>query len=378
MAQGNAAEREVVWVGLDVHKESVAVAVVDPGEEPRLVATVANDGRQLPKLLRRLSEHGKLHCAYEAGSCGYDIYRMCERMGISCIVVAPSLVPRKPGDRVKTDRRDALKLCRCLRNGDLTPVWVPDPEHEALRDLVRGREDAVVDRMRIRHRIKKMLLRQGIRQPEGVRSWSKRWRTWLGSIEFAYAAQQAVWREYLGTLDEVDARLGRYNQALHEQAQTSSKACLIAGLQILKGIAEVNAVTIVAELGDLMRFARPAQLFSYVGMVPAEYSSGGERHQRGITKAGNRHVRRALTEAAWAYRYPPSFKGRLALQREGAPQWLTDLSWRAQVRLHRRYRAMIKARKPAPVGLTAVARELLSFVWELAHELEQRDLKLAS
>ncbi|HET6344423.1 MAG TPA: IS110 family transposase, partial [Myxococcota bacterium] len=334
MGQGNAAERGVVWVGLDVHKETVAVAAADGGEGPRVVATVANDGRQLPRLLRRLREQGELRCAYEAGPCGYEIYRMCEQMDISCIVVAPSLVPRKPGDRVKTDRRDALKLCRSLRSGDLTPIWVPDPEHEAMRDLVRGREDAIVDRLRIRHRIKKMLLRQAIRRPEGMRSWSKRYRAWLSSIEFAYAAQQAVWREYLGTLDEVDARLGRYNEALHEQAQTSSKAYLIAALQILKGIAEVNAVTLVAELGDLMRFARPAQLFSYAGLVPAEYSSGGERHQGHITKAGNRHVRRALTEAAWAYRYPPSFRGRLALQRQGAPQWLVDLSWRAQERLH--------------------------------------------
>ena len=378
MGQVNAAEPKAVWVGLDVHKETVAVAVADSAEGPRIVATVANDGRQLPRLLRRLGERGELHCAYEAGPCGYEIYRLCERMGISCMVVAPSLVPRKPGDRVKTDRRDALKLCRCLRSGDLTPIWVPDPEHEALRDLVRGREDAIVDRMRIRHRIKKMLLRQGIRRPEGMRAWSKRWRAWLGSIEFNYSSQQVVWREYLGTLDEVDARISRYNESLHEQAQTSAKAYLIAALQILKGIAEVNAVTLVAELGDLMRFARPAQLFSYSGMVPAEYSSGGERHQGHITKAGNRHVRRALTEAAWAYRYPPSFKGRLALQREGAPQWLVDLSWRAQERLHHRYRAMIKAHKPTPVGLTAVARELLGFVWELAHELEQRDLKVAS
>jgi len=378
MGQVNATEPKVVWAGLDVHKETVAVAVADSAEGPRIVATVANDGRQLPRLLRRLGEQGELRCAYEAGPCGYEIYRVCERMGISCIVVAPSLVPRKPGDRVKTDRRDALKLCRCLRSGDLTPIWVPDPEHEGLRDLVRGREDAIVDRMRIRHRIKKMLLRQGIRHPDGMRTWSKRWRVWLGSMEFAYSSQQVVWREYLGTLDEVDARVGRYNEALHEQAQTSSKAYLIAALQILKGIAEVNAVTLVAELGDLMRFARPAQLFSYSGMVPAEYSSGGERHQGGITKTGNRHVRRALTEAAWAYRYPPSFKGRLALQRQGTPQWLVDLSWRAQERLHRRYRAMIKAHKPTPVGLTAVARELLSFVWELAHELEQRDLKVAS
>jgi len=185
---------------------------------------------------------------------------------------------------------------------------VPDPEHEALRDLVRGREDAIVDRMRVRRRIKKMLLRQGIRRPEGMRAWSKRWRAWLGSIELAYSSQQVVWREYLGTLDELHPRIDRYNEALHEQAQTSSKAYLIAALQILKEIAKVNAVTLVAELGDLMRFARPARLISCSGMVPAEYSSGGERYQGHITKTGNRHVRRALTEAAWAYRYPPSFK----------------------------------------------------------------------
>src|SRR5215469_14971554 len=182
MGQVNATEPKVVWAGLDVHKETVAVAVADSAEGPRIVATVANDGRQLPRLLRRLGEQGELRCAYEAGPCGYEIYRVCERMGISCIVVAPSLVPRKPGDRVKTDRRDALKLCRCLRSGDLTPIWVPDPEHEGLRDLVRGREDAIVDRMRIRHRIKKMLLRRGPGTPTacglGASAGGSGWARW--------------------------------------------------------------------------------------------------------------------------------------------------------------------------------------------------------
>ena len=180
MEQRTAVEKEVVWVGMDVHKETITVVAAEGWAEPRLVATVANDGHHLPKLLRRLAERGELRCAYEAGPCGYDVYRMCQKLGINCVVIAPSLIPTKPGDRVKTDRRDARKLCRCFRSGDLTEIWVPDAEHEALRDLVRAREDALEDRMRARHRIKKMLLRQGIRRPEGLRSWSKRHRAWLG------------------------------------------------------------------------------------------------------------------------------------------------------------------------------------------------------
>lgn len=378
MAEVTSGEREVVWVGLDVHKDDIAVAAAQGWAEPRQVGTVANDGHQLFKLLRRLAEQGELRSAYEAGPCGYEIYRTCQRMGLGCVVIAPSLVPKKAGERVKTDRRDALKLCRCLRSQDLTEIWVPDPAHEALRDLVRAREDAIEDRMRARHRLKKMLLRQSIRRPEKMRTWSQAYRRWLGEVEFAYPSQQAVWREYLTALDEIDARIARYNEVLAEQATDSSRAYLIAALQILKGVALVNAVTLVAELGDITRFRRPPQLFDYAGMVSSESSSGDHRRQGGITKTGNRHVRRAVTEAAWAYRYPPSFKGRLAVQRQGAPQWLADISWRAQERLHHRYRAMIKAHKPTPVGLTAVARELLGFVWEIAQEVETRKLEVAS
>lgn len=342
------------------------------------MATVPNDGAQLPKLLRKLVGRGELRCAYEAGACGYDIYRMCTRLSINCVVIAPSLIPRKSGDRVKTDRRDALKLCRCLRNGDLTPVWIPGPNHEALRDLVRGREMVLVDRMRIRHRIQRTLLRQGIRCPEKTRAWGQRHRAWLAEVQFPYAAQQFVWREYLDSLNEIDARIARFDAALKEQAAASDKAYLIAALQILKGVAELTAISLVAELGDLLRFRRPAQLFSYAGLVPAEYSSGDHRHQSGITRTGNAHVRRILAEAAHAYRFPPAFKGRLRTQRQGAPQWLVDISWRAQQRLHQRYRALTKAHKPIPVALTAVARELLAFIWEIGQYIERRELRLAS
>jgi len=292
---------EVIWVGLDVHKERISVAAAQGWAEPRLVATVANDGHQLPKLLRRLTEQGELRCAYEAGPCGYEIYRMCERLHINCVVIAPSLVPKKAGERVKTDRRDALKLCRCLRSQDLTAIWVPDPEHEALRDLVRAREVAVEERMRARHRIKKMLLRQGVRPPQKMRVWGQRYRHWLGEVEFAYPAQQLVWREYLAVLDESVARIARYNQALAEQAAESPKAYLIAALQILKGVSLTNAVTLVAELGDITRFRRPPQLFDYAGMVSSEYSSGDQRRQ------GRDHQDRQSTRAESHYR------GRLGL-----------------------------------------------------------------
>ena len=376
--QPSAVGQTTVWVGLDVHKDTIVVAAADGAEEPRHVGTVANDGNQLAKVLRRLGGQGDIRCAYEAGPCGFDVYRMCQRLGVECLVAAPSLIPRKPGDRVKTDRRDALKLCRCLRNGDLTAVWVPGPGHEALRDLVRAREDAVEDRTRVRHRIKKMLLRQGVRRPDQFRVWSRGYRTWLGQVTFEHLADGVVWLEYLGTLDELEARVLRYNDAIVEQAGACEHSELIASLQILKGIATINAATLVAELGDLARFDRPKQLFSFVGLVPGEYSSGDYRRRGGITKAGNHHVRRALVEAAWAYRYPPSVKGRLAVHAKQSPQWLVDLGWRAQDRLHRRYRALLRANKPNQIAITAVSRELLAFIWEVAREVRGRRLVLAS
>jgi transposase len=376
MGEVSAVTKEVVWVGLDVHQSKVTVAVAKGEEQPRLLTNIANDSRQLAKLLQRLAAQGELRCAYEAGPTGYGLYRLCQRLHLNCQVIAPSLIPRKPGERIKTDRRDAIKLCRCLRNGDLTPVWVPDGEHEALRDLVRAREDAVVDRMRIRHRVSKLLVRRTIQRPH-LKAWSKRDREWLANLAFDAAADQIVWKEYLDTLNEVDARIARYNVALREQAAASPKAYLITALQMLKGLADVNSVTVVAELGDLLRFRKPAQLFAYVGLVPSEDSSGESRRQGSITKAGNHHLRRALVESAWSYRYPPAFKNRLRQLRQGAPQWLVDLSWRAQDRLHRRYRSLIRANKPKPVALTAIARELLAFIWELAHELERRQLALA-
>jgi transposase len=363
---------EVVWVGLDVHKESVSVGVAIGGQEPQLVTTVRNRPVDLTRVLRRLEEKGQVQVVYEAGPCGYEIYRLCQKLGIDCMVAAPSLIPRKPGERVKTDKRDAIKLCRLLRSGDLTPVWVPDAIHEALRDLVRAREDALEDRQRIRHRIKKLLLRQGQRPPEKMRSWSRQYRKWLGEVGFEDVNQRMVWQEYLGSLDELEARLKRYAAALQEAARASPQVELIGALQMLKGIAELTALTIVTEVGDLSRFPRPSRLFSYSGMVPAEYSSGEKVRHGSITKAGNAHLRRVLVEASWAYRYPPAFKGRLAARKKGQPQWLVDISFRAQERLHLRYRALARRGKPAPVALTAVARELLGYIWEVATELKQR------
>lgn len=369
-------EQPLVSVGLDVHKEAVTVAVAVAGDDPQVIGTVRNTPGDIRRVLGRLQAKGRLEVVYEAGPCGYGIYRLCEQLGIECMVAAPTLIPHAAGERRrKTDKRDALKLCRLLRSGDLTPVWVPDPSSEALRDLVRAREDALEDRQRIRHRIKKLLLRRGQRLPVKMDSWSRQYRKWLSEVSFEDANQKTVWEEYLGSLDEVEARLKRYAATMHEAAQTHPQMALIAALQMLKGVAELSAVTLVAEVGDLTRFAKPSQLFSYAGLVPSEYSSGETIRRGSITKAGNAHLRRVLVEAAWAYRYPPAFKGRLAALKKGHPQWLVDISFRAQERLHLRCRSLTRRGKLPQVAVTAIARELSGFVWEIAAELNQRQPK---
>jgi transposase len=370
------------FVGLDVHKETIAIAVADCGSgAPRSLGVIRNDLDELRKALRRIGSPGQLQVCYEAGACGYVIYRFLQRLKIECLIVAPSLIPRKPGDRIKTDRRDALALARLLRSGDLTPTWIPDLEHEAMRDLVRAREDAVEDRMRNRHRLSKFLLRLGITAPAGVRAWSVRHRLWLTGLRFEDAAQQMVFDEYRYALEDIDQRIIRFEKQLTVLSQRSPHAGIIAALQALRGIQLITAATIVAEIGDVERFATPRQLMAYAGLVPSEHSSGNRVRRGGITKCGNGHLRRVLVEAAWHARHSPALSLRLRDRQKGMHQQIRTIAWTAQQRLHQRYRHLLARGKRPQQVIVAIARELLGFVWAIGHIArvsQQRPLKVAA
>lgn len=287
------------YVGLDVHKDTISVAVTRSGQETaESLGIIPNSPEALAKLVRKLGRPENLFFCYGAGPCGYSIYRQLKAMGAECIVAAPSLVPQRAGDRVKTDRRDAKKLARFLRSGELTPVWVRDENQEALRDLTRAREDAKEDVLRKRHQISKFLLRLELRPPAGVRAWTVKYRQWLEGLRFEQPAQAMVLREYLHALDEAEAMAKRLEAEIAQLTQTSKQAQIIAALQAMRGVFLITAATIVAEVGDLTRFPSPRQLMSYAGLVPSEYSSGGSRHRGSITKSGNAHLRRVVVEAA--------------------------------------------------------------------------------
>jgi transposase len=353
------------FIGLDVHKRSIAVAVRQPGiegvQEERLPHERSAVGRWARRWKRRSG--AKLACAYEAGACGYALQRQLASMGIRCQVVAPSLVPRRPGERIKTDRRDARKLVEYLEGGHLTEVRPPTLAEEAARDLCRAREDAKQDRMRCRHRLGKFLLRRGISYTAGRSSWTQAHRAWLERRSFDDPSEQAVFDDYRLAVAQVDARIAALDRKLEALAQAPAYRRAVGALRCFRGIDTRTALGLVTELHGIERFARPRALMAFVGLVPSEASSGDRQRRGAITKAGNGHARKLLIEAAWHARHRPAIPVALRQRREGQPPEIVAMADVAQQRLHRRYWRLVQRGKPTTVAATAIARELTGFVW---------------
>lgn len=362
----------VRFVGLDVHAETIAVAVADPGGEVRSLGVIPNRSESIRKLLKKLEPAKDLRVCYEAGPTGYAVYWELTALGVACEVVAPTLVPMKAGDRVKTDRRDALKLARSYRAGDLTAVWVPDAAHEALRDLVRAREAAKKDQLRARHRLGKFLLRHGRRPNTVMAAWTHKYLAWVKTVRFAHAAQEATVLDYLHEVEHVAERLIRLETAIDEAVKTAPlrMRAVIEALQALRGIARVSAATIVSEVGELSRFTTARQLMGYSGTVSREDSSGERIRRGGITKTGNAHVRRIVIEAAWAYRHRPMLGPALRKRQAPTSADVKAIAWKAQHRLNARYRALTARGKCKQHVVTAIGRELLGFVWAIGRHVE--------
>lgn len=358
------------YVGLDAHKDSISIAVAKAGREPaEPLGRIPNDGLKLLKRLDRLGPRERIHCCYEAGPTGYGLHRYLRSAGIRCDVIAPSLVPDRQGDRVKTDKRDAVKLAHYLRSGDLTRVWVPDEQTEALRDLVRARDDAKLAERSARHRLGKFLLRHGRRYP-GKTAWTGKHLDWIRGQKFDHLAQDRVLREYLHTVERDTDAVGRLTADISELVEGSSIEPLVKALQALKGIRLITAAGISVELGDLQRFPRARDLMGYLGLGIREDSTGKRRRRFSITKTGNKHVRRLLVEAAWAYRHSPRIDAHLKHRGQDLPEEIRSIAWIAQHRLHRRYRRLLAQRKPRQVVLIALARELAGFIWAIGQRVQ--------
>lgn len=362
----------IKYVGLDVHKETIAVAVADSDDgEVRYFGQISNTPQSIKKLVSQLRKGGtQLSFCYEAGPCGYGIHRQLGDLGWECLVVAPSLIPKKAGDRVKTDRRDALSLARLHRAKELTAVWVPDGAQEALRDLTRAREDMKHLQSQAKQRLLALLLRHG-RRYDGKSRWTQAHYRWLEEVKFGQAMQQIVFQEYVDTVCTLSKRLEALDGHLQRAAGESVFWPVIEALMALRGVNLLTAAIIVAEMGDLKRFASAPQLMAYLGVVPSEHSSGPKQTRGGITKTGNGHVRRVLVEAAWTYRHPARKTAVLQRRAERTPQLVQEIAWKAQKRLCSRYRTLEARGKLKVQVCTAIARELAGFIWAIGQVVPQ-------
>ena len=362
-----------IFVGLDVHKDSIDIALVegDRNATVRFYGTIGGDLTDLEKAVRKIKKShpgATFHFVYEAGPCGYGIYRYLTKAGHECLVVAPSMIPKRSGNRIKTDSRDAIMLASLHRAGELTAVYVPRAEDEAMRDLVRARQDAVKAERVAKQQLKGFLLRHGVKNA-GPGDWKPSYMKWLAEIKMPDPTQQIVLQDYLNTVKDCTERKMRFNTQIWDVLPSWDLAPLVKALQAMRGVALMIAVTVVAELGDLKRFDSPRQLMSYLGLVPSEHSSGGTRRTGGITKAGNGHVRKVLVEAAQTYRLPARISKILLERQEGLPKEIRDIAWKAQVRLCGRFRKMVARGKKHQTVVCATARELCAFMWAIAREV---------
>lgn len=357
---------KMTHVGLDVHKDTIAIAKLRPRSEVPLVWQIPNEKKAIQRtFVKLLTEAEELRCCYEAGPCGFEMHRQLEAIGIECVVVAPSLIPRRPGERIKTDRRDAVKLARLDRARELTPVHVPTVEDEAVRDLVRAREDVRKDLVAARNRMSKFLLRHGRVFRQG-RNWTARHREWLVSQTFERPAEKATFDHYLAAVDYQETSQAHLDKEIATLAARPEYAETVAKLSSLRGIAVLSAMVLITEIQDFRRFRRPRELMAYLGLVPSEHSSGATKRRGGITKTGNSHARRILVEAAWHYRHPPAARNRVHHSMKGEPAGRITFARKAQARLHKRYVRLLGRGKSRQVAAVAVARELCGFVWAAA------------
>jgi len=356
----------ITVVGLDVHKETVVAAILpSTTARPTETVTIQNCPKAIERLVRRVTAVGRVVFVYEAGPCGYQVQRQITAMGKKCAVIAPALTPVRPGDRVKTDRRDAEKLARLYRAGELTEIYVPTCAEEAARDIVRAREDALEDRLRARHRLSKFLLRQG-RVYRETKAWGVAHRAWLRSQRFEWPALQQTFEGNLRAVEEAEARLESLEQQVLDLAQCGPYRTAVGYLRSLKGLDTLGALTLAVETLDFRRFGRAPAYMSLTGLISSERSSGPKERRGGITKAGNAHLRRILVEAAWSYRLKNTVGPQLAARRRGCPPEVVQIARKAQDRLHRKFWRLVSRGKPSQVAAVAVARELAGFVWAIA------------
>jgi transposase len=361
-------KKSLVYVGLDVHKETIVVAYAVGRGAAKVVRSIANDWPSLLRVLGELGRHERLRVAYEAGPTGYGLARRLNATGVACVVAAPSLIPVAPGRRIKTDRRDAARLAELHRDGQLVAVTIPEVQTEAMRDLERARDDAKNAERSARHQLDKFLLRQG-------RSWSQtKWTrlhwAWIERQEFVTEASRRVRADYVRAAREATARVARLDEEIEELVATWALAPLVRALQALRGVRLLTAVIVAAEIGNFARFGTARELMAYLGLVPSESSSGEKRRQGPITRSGNGHVRRILTEASWNYRFRPRASRAITQRRAGLPAAVVAIAETAERRLSRRFEHLSRRGKPSQKVATAVARELAGFVWAIAREVE--------
>jgi transposase len=366
-------KHSILFIGLDTHKEFNQVAYIEEhrGSQPVHLGRFSSSKVAVQKLVRQFESKypgATLHFVYEAGPCGYWIYRLITSLGHCCYVVAPSLIPKKPGEKIKTDKRDALKLAKLLKSEDLTPIYVPEPEDEAVRDLSRAREIAMEDLKDAKYQLKALMLRNNINY-KGTANWSQKHLRWLTELVLPHPAQHIVLQEFLQTITERISRLERLDNELTHHVHQWRYYPVVKAIQAMRGVRLLVATGVVAELGDLSRFDHPRKLMSYLGLVPSEHSSGGKRHIGAITKCGNGRARRLLVEGAHTYRYAANISTDMQKRQEGLPKDIIDIAWKAQLRLCKRYKKMIAKGKHYNLVVTAIAREMIAYIWAIAKEV---------